>query len=1175
MTFRKSLRALVLSLALAAALIAVAAPVAMAAAPAWRILGAVGPTNLPSLSNEIQEVTVDAAGGTFTLGFGAAETSALAFGSKPADVEEALNELSTVGGSGGLVEVSGGPTEAEPTHPYFVRFREALGGTDVAALSGDSTNLVGGAESVSVSEVTPGGDPGEGTLAVYVTNVGGAATTGSTTLSIGPLPAGITTAGDAAGPGWTCSPGGVGNISVSCTHADSVGALKTPEPVNLPLQVDASAAPESMVKVEVSGGGAALDPSSRNVYEVPIAVSEVDAKAGIQALWAEAWDAEGQTSVLAGAHPNAAGTMFLVNTVRVPSGHIKPAGDPRDVIVDLPPGFVGNPLVTDRCPNTEVGGCGLESFVGEAMPFVQSFGAGKVGSELRVSNDEPPTGYAAQFTFRIIDTLASVLASVRSDEDFGVRLLAPNIPGAYSVYGSIVMLEGSPPGAGGLPFLTNPTSCAEQAARPPITKFVSNSWQVPDLFDEQIADIAPVTGCAGLEFKPGFSFQPSKDQAATGTAATAHLHVDQEGLFDAAKRTTPHLKRSTVTLPVGLTLNPSAAAGLEACSTEQIGYLGGGFPMPNPTRFDMDPVTCPDASKIGTAEIETPLLEDPLAGTVYLAAQNDNPFGSLLAMYLVIEDEKTGTVVKLPGEVKPNSETGQLTAVFDNNPQVPFTDLTLNFRGGGPRSTLATPDVCGTYTTNGEFTPWSAPESGPAAKTADEFTVSSGPGGKACANSKAARPFTPPATAGTVGVQAGGFSPFVLHIDRVDGEQELKRIDIALPPGLTGKLAGIPYCPEMAIEAAKSKAGKVEQGLPSCPLASRIGKVTATAGVGSEPISVDGTAYLAGPYEKAPLSVVVITPAVAGPFDLGNVVIRTPLYVDPQTARLRAVSDQIPHILQGLPLQLRSLSIEMDRDNFTLNPTNCERMSVGVATTGAGGDPQNPGDDVVFNQSVPFQVAGCGNLGFSPKLQLKLKGPTKRSGNPGFRAVLTQPPGEANISRTVVILPRTAFIDNSHINNPCTRVEFAANACPPKSILGTARAWSPLLDAPLEGNVYFRSNGGERELPDIVATLKGQVEIELVGYVDAVPNKGGTSRVRNTFAVVPDAPVSRFELDLKGGKVGLIENSDDLCRSNQRATIKMVAQNGRKLTTKPLIKNDCRKKKGGKGNQGRGGKARR
>ena len=1164
MSLRKSLRVAALSLAAAAVLIAASAQIASAAAPAWRTLGVVGPTNLPPVSSEIQEVTVDATGGTFTLGYGAAETGDLAVGSTPAEIEAALNGLSTIGGSGGSVEVSGGPDEAEPTAPYFVLFREALAGTDVALLSSDSTNLSGGAALVTVSEKTAGGGFGKGTLAVYATNVGGASTVGPTTLSIGPLPAGITSAGDATGLGWTCSPSGAGNSSVSCTHADPVGALKTAEPVRLPLQVEPSAAAESTVEIEVSGGGAAPDPSGRNVYEVPIVVSEEDAQAGIQAVWAEAWDAEGQTSVLAGDHPNAAGTMFLVNTVRVPSGFIKPAGDPRDVMVDLPPGFIGNPLVTDRCPNTLVGGCGLESFVGEAMPIIQTFGGGKVGTELRVSNDEPPTGYAAQFTFRVIDTLAAALASVRSDEDFGVRVHAPNIPTAYSIYGAVFMLEGNPPGAEGKPFLTNPTACAEQAARTPITKFQMNSWQSPGVFDELTTDIAPVTGCEGLEFKPAFTFQPSSAQAATGVAATAHLHLDQEGLFDAAKRATPHLKRSVVTLPAGFTLNPAAANGLEACSTAQMGYKGGSFPMPNPTRFDMEPVACPEASKIGTAVIETPLLADPLNGTVYLAAQNDNPFNSLLAMYIVVEDEKTGTVVKLPGEVRPDPQTGQLTAIFDNNPQVPFTDLTLNFRGGGPRSTLATPDVCATYTTNGEFTPWSAPESGPPAQTADNFAVSAGPAGKPCPTSKAARPFAPQAMAGTVGVQAGGHSPFVLNINRADGEQELKRIDITLPPGLTGRLAGIPYCPEFSIEAAKTKTGKVEQGLPSCPLASRIGKVTASAGVGSEPITVGGTAYLAGPYSGAPLSVVVITPAVAGPFDLGNVVIRTPLYVNPHTAQLRAVSDEIPHILQGLPLQLRSLSIQMDRDNFTLNPTSCARMTVGVGTTGAGGDLQSAADDVFSSQAVPFQVGGCDKLGFSPKLKLKFKGGTKRTKNPAIRAVLTQSPGQSNISRTVVILPRSAFIDQSHISNPCTRVQFAANACPPKSILGTAKAWSPLLAEPLQGYVYFRSNGGERELPDMVAVLRGQVDVELIGFVDSVPTKQGTSRVRNTFAIVPDAPVSRFELNLKGGNVGLIENSLNLCKVKSRATVKMVAHNGRKQTIKPLVRNDC-KKKGGKG----------
>jgi hypothetical protein len=1016
---------------------------------------------------------------------------------------------------------------------------------------------------------------GEGVLAVYVTNVGGAPTTGTTTLTIGPLPAGATTAGDAESTGepWDCSPDGAGNSTVTCALAEPVGALKTPEPIRLPVQVGPSAAPESSVKVEVSGGGAAADPQERNVYEVPIVVSEEDAEPGIAAFWAEAFDSEGQTSVLAGAHPNAAGTVFMVNTVRAPSGFIKPAGDPRDVLVDLPPGFLANPLATPRCPNELVGGCGLESFVGEAMPIIQTFGGGKVGGDVRISNDEPPRGYAAQFTFRILDAIAAAVASVRSDEDYGARVTAPNVPATYSVYGTIFMLEGLPPGAKGAPFLTNPTSCAEQAARTPVARFQMNSWQLPGTFDDQSTAIAPVVGCEGLQFGPTFTFQPSSAQAATGVSATAELHLDQAGLLDAAKRATPHLKRSVVSLPEGMTLNPAAAAGLQACSTAQVGYLGAGFPSPNPMRFNMAPVACPEASKIGTAQIETPLLEDPLQGTVYLAAQGDNPFGSLLAMYLVVEDERTGTVVKLPGEVRPDPRTGQLTAVFDNGPQVPFSDLRLNFRGGGPRSTLATPDVCATYTTSGELTPWSAPESGPPAQTKDSFAVTAGPQGKPCPASKAARPFAPRAVAGNMGLQAGAHSPFVLEVGRADGEQEIKRLDVSLPPGLTGRLAGVPYCPELAIAAAKTKTGKLEQGLPSCPPASRIGRVSASAGVGEMPITVEGTAYLAGPYAGAPLSVVVITPAVAGPFDLGNVVVRTALYVDPHTAQLRAISEEVPHILQGLPLQLRSLTIRMDRDNFTLNPTSCKRMAVGVALTGAGGDPWSSADDVVSAQSVPFQAGGCNALKFSPKLKLRFKGGTKRSQNPAIRAVLTQPPGQSNIARTAVVLPRSAFIDQAHISNPCTRVQFAAGACPKGSVLGTAKAFSPLLDAPLQGKVYFRSNGGERELPDMVAVLKGQVEVELIGFIDSVKTKQEISRVRNTFAIVPDAPVSRFELNLKGGKVGLIENSVDLCKvKKNRATVKMVAHNGRKKVLEPVIKTDCKKKRPGKGKGGKKGR---
>jgi len=325
-----------------------------------------------------------------------------------------------------------------------------------------------------------------------------------------------------------------------------------------------------------------------------------------------------------------------------------------------------------------------------------------------------------------------------------------------------------------------------------------------------------------------------------------------------------------------------------------------------------------------------------------------------------------------------------------------------------------------------------------------------------------------------------------------------------------------------------------------------------------------GKVYLTGPYKGAPIGLAFVVPAVAGPFDLGVQVVRTALQVNPTTAEITAVSDPIPQILEGIPLQIRDVRVDIDRPGFTRNPTSCEPMAVSGQVTGGSG--------AVANVNNRFQAGNCGALGFSPKLQLTYKGQTKVGGNPALRAVLTQPAGEANIAYTQVVLPNGSFIDNEHINNPCTRDQWAANACPASSILGTATAYSPLLDQPLTGYVYFKSNGGERELPDIVASLKGQVNVDLVGFIDAIENKKKeTSRVRNTFAIVPDAPVTRFELNMKGGKFGLIENSKNLCknRGKNKATVRMTAHNGKRVKLEPVIKTSCRKKSGKGGKKGR------
>jgi len=626
-----------------------------------------------------------------------------------------------------------------------------------------------------------------------------------------------------------------------------------------------------------------------------------------------------------------------------------------------------------------------------------------------------------------------------------------------------------------------------------------------------------------------------------------------------------HLKDTTVVLPQGLVINPSVANGLAACDESQIGFLGTGFEAPNPIHFNKAPQACPAASKIGTVEVTTPLLDHKVQGALYIAKPFENPFGSFMALYLVVEDEQTGIVAKLAGKVSPDPQTGQLTTTFDDNPQLPLEDIELSLFGG-PKAALKTPLACGTYTTNTTLVPWSTPE-GQTEHPSDAFQTSVAAGGNgACPASEAAAPVKTSFDAGTIAPAAGAYSPFVLKLTRPDGSQRIKQIDTALPKGLTGKLAGIPYCPESAIAQAKSREapgkGVLEQQSPSCPAASEVGTVTVGAGAGVTPYYTSGKAYLAGPYEGAQLSFVIITPAVAGPFDLGAVVVRTPLYVNSETAQIHAVSDPIPQIIEGVPLDVRSISVRLERPDFTLNPTSCEPMQVAGSMIPALGSPAA--------LSSPFQVGGCRALKFAPKFNLSLKGPTRRGGFPAFKAVLNYPQGSnyANTAYAQVTLPHSEFVEQAHFQTICTRVQFAANACPARSIYGKAKAITPLLDKPLEGNVYLRSSS--HKLPDLVIALRGQVNVDLDGKVDT-GNNGG---IRTTFEAAPDAPVSKVILQMQGGRKGLFVNSENLCRKEQRALSKLIGQNGKLSETQPLIRNDCKgsahKKKSSKAGKGHG-----
>jgi hypothetical protein len=1012
-----------------------------------------------------------------------------------------------------------------------------------------------------------GSQPGKGEIVVYATDVGGIATFGSpTALSIGPLPPGISFDGSATGGEWSCGP--VAG-KMECARAAAVPAGATAPTIEMPLRIGSSAQEHSTIPLTIEGGRAA----EAAEYPVKVTVSSEPAPPGVQAFWIGAFDADGRPSTQAGGHPNLAAGGFLLNTVETPSGNIVPAGDVKDVNVELPPGFIGNPAVTPRCPQYQLvqtgegsQACPASAAVGFSQVSIKSVDGGSdfrsQGSGSSIYNDEPALGYAAEFAFPYVTAQAVLVGSLRGS-DYGMTITAPNIPLFNWTYGAFMTLEGSPAGAAGKAFLTNPTDCKLEAGKAPAAAIVADTWQQPSAFDRQSVALPALSGCEALTEawrgegphpdKPEFSLQPSTTEAASVTAATAHLHVDQAGLTDPGGLASSHLKRSVVRLPAGLVLNPAAADGLASCSEAQIGLITTTGAPPNRIRFNEDAPSCPDASKLGTFAVKMPLLEEELDGIVYLAAQEDNPFHSLIALYLVIDDPKTGVVIKLPGEVRPDPDTGQLTAIFDDGPQLPFEDLTLRLRGGGSRSALATPEVCGDYRTTGTLTPWSAASdavSEAAAIEAGGFRIATGPGGGACADSEAARPFAPGFAAGTTSATAGGHSPLAIGLTRRDGEQEPTSLDLALPEGLTGKLAGVPYCPQAGIDRARARersgAGRLERESLSCPAASRIGSLGIAAGFGPEPIHVSGDVYLAGPYEGAPLSSVAIVPVVAGPLDLGDAVIHSPLYVDPETVQLSVKSDPIPTVLGGIPLKLRAVSIEVDRPGFTVNPTSCEPKSVSAVVAGSSG--------AVTAPASRFQVGGCGRLKFKPKLALGFSGATGRNGHPALTATLTQARGQANIAAVSVALPRSEFLDQAHIRTVCTREQFRADRCPRRAIYGRAEAITPLLDHPLQGPVYLRSSS--HRLPDLVVALRGPdsqpIEVDLQGRIDSF--RGG---LRSRFELVPDAPLSKFVLRMQGGRKGLLVNSRNLCAKPTRATVRLVGQNGKRADRFPAVRSDC------------------
>jgi hypothetical protein len=672
------------------------------------------------------------------------------------------------------------------------------------------------------------------------------------------------------------------------------------------------------------------------------------------------------------------------------------------------------------------------------------------------------------------------------------------------------------------PFMTNPTDCSSG----PLTTTLSvTSWQDPGTSDTLTSDLPAPTGCDALVFDPSLSFQPSGGAADSPAGFSTTVHVPQD--LDPSSLGTPELKKAVVTLPEGVSINPSAADGLAACTPAQIG-LG-----------NNNPATCPNASKVGTVEIDTPLLSQPLTGAIYVNQD--------IGLYVVAEGG--GVRIKLQGDIARDPNTGQLEVTFDNTPPVPFSDFKLNFFGG-PRAALATPTECGTYTTDSELTPFSAPDSGPPATPSDTFDITTGPGGGSCNT-----PFAPTFHSGTQNPAAGASSPFIVRLSRDDGTEQLGGLDIDLPPGMLAHVGSVPQCSNTDANAG------------NCPAATRVGSVQVGAGAGSDPFYLPGDVYLTQGYKGAPFGLAIVVQAQAGPFDLGTVVVRASIFVDQDDAQLHVVTDPIPDIQDGVPLRIRDIRVVLDRPDFTVNPTTCGELAVTGTAHGTEGGAAALSDR--------FQVGGCAGLPFEPQLTGAITGgaeDTKRSGHPNLLFDLVPRPGDANLTSVGVLLPKQMQIDSFNLGNMCSEAELAQTQCAGHNPIGSSTADTPLLGGQLAGPVYTVSGTGA--LPRLAVILHGTSSEPITLVVRAIVEAPGVG-ILNTFVGIPDAPIADFKLNIFGGPQGLLVNNTNLCKKKGKkgkkgkkpsvvANASFLAHNGDTRSQTVPISTPCKKAKKGK-----------
>ncbi len=1023
----------------------------------------------------------------------------------------------------------------------------------------------------SVSRVAPGGSFG---MSIRVKNIGVQATDGSGALDVVLPPdlTGISLTGPSGGPlsDWSCGDP-LGASSVHCDLTTPIAPGGFAQRVRLTVAADAGAAGPRTTTIDVSGGG-----SGHAGTTVPVNVSATP-DFGPKVFDGLVTDAAGNGFTQAGGHPFAASTSFELKATTETTGRTVPDGGAlRNVLVDLPAGFVGNPTVVSECPvdiflkkeQPSLYLCPESSQIGMAavvfsFPFAPFYDV-----PVPVYNLVPPPGIAASFGFIVSGVPIFLDARVKAQDGYHVQVSVPDASQTLALLGSSVTLwgvpadhahdpergcQGSVPSVTGCSaesareaFITNPSHCLP-AGQGFETRLAIDSWVnsgtfvgasflshdppgfllepspptpfdplVHGLLSDKWGPVQGTTGCEGLLFDPSMDAAPDTQAPDSPSGLSVDFRFPQDGLLNPDGVASAQLKRARVTLPEGMTVSPSSADGLAGCSDAQLG-LGSDAPP-----------TCPDAAKIGTVIAKSPLLDETLEGSVYVGTQaSDDPgSGRMFRVFIVLENEARGILVKLVGEVRVKPD-GQIETIFDNNPQVPVSEISLRL-DSGPRAPLATPLECGRHTVSAELVSWN----GQVANLQDSFTIDCPPD---------LGQFSPSFAAGALNTVGGAFTPLVFRIDRPDRQQFLSGVAVEMPGGMLAKLRGVPLC------------GDADATAGTCPVESRIGTATVGAGPGSNPFFLRGPVSLTGPYKGGPYGLSVAIRAAAGPFDLGMVVVRQAIYLDPADGHLAVVSDPLPVVVKGVPVRLRSVNVDVDRPGFAVNPTSCaEKQIAGTFNSTQG---------AVSRKTYRFQVAGCAKLGFSPKLSLRLtgRGQTTDGGHPGLRATLTQPRHQSGIKSVKLALPLSLALDPENAVSD-TLCEFDEGQkpdpqCPRSSIIGRARAVTPLLNRPLTGNVYFvknvrvdkRTGRRIRTLPTLLLALRGEVALNL--RLATSISKG---KLVSNLPTTPDAPVTSFDLTLKGGKKGILVVNGNACRRSRAADTAIAAQNKKQAVPRTI-----------------------